>query len=84
MGLLILSIVGALFGWLATIILRVEDGKGILAHALAGTAGSVVTGLFVGKGAIFGTVSGMALLWAVIGSIVAIGLFSFVRRRAIR
>ena len=84
MGLLILIVVGALLGWLATIILRIEDGRTILANALVGMLGSLVTGLIAGNGAIFGTVSGIALLWAVAGSAVAIGLFNFVRQSAYR
>jgi len=84
MGLLILTVVGALLGWLATIILRIEDGRTILVNALVGVLGSLVTGLIAGNGAVFGTVSGIALLWAVLGSAVAIGLFNLVRQRAYR
>lgn len=84
MGLLILVVVGALLGWLATIILRIEDGRSILANALVGILGSLITGLIAGNGAIFGTVSGLALLWAVLGSIVSIGLFNLFRQRAYR
>ena len=82
MGLLILVVVGALLGWLATIILRIEDGRSILANALVGVLGSLVTGLIAGNGAVFGTVSGVALLWAVLGSVGAIGVFNLIRQRA--
>ena len=82
--MLILIVVGALLGWLATIILRIEDGRNILANALVGVLGSLVTGLIAGDGAIFGTVSGIALLWAVLGSVASIGLFNLVRQRAYR
>lgn len=84
MGLLILIVVGALLGWLATIILRIENGRGILANALVGVLGSLVAGLIAGNGAIFGTVSGAALLWAVAGSAVLIALFNLVRQKAYR
>ena len=84
MGLLILVVVGALLGWLATIILRIEDGRTILANALVGVLGSLVTGMVAGNGAILGTVSGVALLWAVLGSVVTIGLFNLFRQRAYR
>jgi len=84
MGFLILIVVGALLGWLATIILRIEDGKDILANSLVGVLGSLVTGLIAGNGAVFGTVSGIALLWAVLGSVVSIGLFNLVRQKAYR
>ena len=81
MGLLILVVVGALLGWLATIILRIEDGRGIMLSAAAGIAGSVVTGLVVGSGAILGTITGATLLWAVVGSAAAIAALHFFRRR---
>ena len=84
MGLLILIVVGALLGWLATIILRIEDGRSILSNALAGVAGSLIVGLVAGNGAIVGSVSGIALLWAVLGSVIAIGLFNLVRQYAYR
>ena len=84
MGLLILLVVGALLGWLATIILRIEDGRSILANALVGVLGSLIVGAIAGNGAVFGTVSGVALLWAVLGSVVAIGLFNLVRQRVYR
>ena len=84
MGLLILLVVGALLGWLATIILRIEDGRSILANALVGVLGSLIVGAIAGNGAVFGTVSGVALLWAVLGSVVAIDLFNLVRQRAYR
>ena len=84
MGLLILLVVGALLGWLATIILRIEDGRSILANALVGVLGSLIVGAIAGNGAVFDTVSGVALLWAVLGSVVTIGLFNLFRQRAYR
>ncbi|HBK15142.1 MAG TPA: hypothetical protein DDZ54_05915, partial [Erythrobacter sp.] len=59
-----------------------EDGRSILANALVGVLDSLVTGLIAGNGAVFGTVSGVALLWAVLGSVVAIGVFNLIRQRA--
>lgn len=81
MGLLILIVVGALLGWLATILLRIEDGRSILLNAAAGIAGSVLTGLIVGTGAILGSITGATLLWAVVGSVVAIAALNFIRQR---
>lgn len=84
MGLLILIVVGAILGWLATIILRIEDGRDILANALVGVLGSLVTGLVAGSGTFIGTISASALLWAVLGSVIAIGAFNLVRQNAYR
>lgn len=82
MGLLILVVVGALLGWLATIILRIEDGRSIAFNTAAGIAGAVVTGIFVGTGAILGAISGATLLWSVLGALVAIAILNLIRRHA--
>ena len=82
MGLLILVVVGAILGWLATIILRIEDGRGILANALVGVLGALLAGLVASNGTFLGAISGIALIWAVAGSVLAIGAFNFIRRRA--
>ena len=82
MGLLILIVVGAILGWLATIVLRIEDGRTIAMNAGVGVLGSLLAGLVASGGSVVGAVSGIALLWAVAGSAVAIGIFNFVRQRA--
>ena len=82
MGLLILIVVGAILGWLATIVLRIEDGRTIAINAGVGVLGSLLAGLVASGGSVVGAVSGIALLWAVVGAAVAIGIFNFVRQRA--
>ena len=82
MGLLILIVVGAILGWLATIVLRIEDGRTIAMNAGVGVLGSLLAGLVASSGSVVGAVSGIALLWAVVGAAVAIGIFNFVRQRA--
>ena len=84
MGLLILIVVGAILGWLATIVLRIEDGRNIATNAAVGVAGSLLAGLIAGNSSIVGAISGIALLWAVMGSIVALGAFNLLRQRAAR
>ncbi len=84
MGLLILTLVGAVLGWLATIILRIEDGGRIVAHALVGIAGSLLAGLLGGNGSILGGVSGPTLAWATLGTLVALAAFNVLRRHVAR
>ncbi len=84
MGLLILIVVGAILGWLATIVLRIEDGRNIATNAAVGVAGSLLAGLIAGNGSIVGAISGIALLWAVMGAILVIGAYNFLRRRVDR
>ncbi|MEZ5680786.1 MAG: GlsB/YeaQ/YmgE family stress response membrane protein [Erythrobacter sp.] len=84
MGLLILIIVGAIFGWLATILLRIEDGRGILTNALVGVLGAFVAGLIAGNGVFLGALSGVALLWSALGAVIALTVFNLVKQRAFR
>ena len=84
MGLIILVVTGALLGWLGTIALKIEDGRAILLNVLAGIAGSLVVGIATSGGVFLGAIRGSTLLWAVLGAIVAIGLYNFVRQRAVR
>ena len=84
MGLIILVVTGALLGWLGTIALKIEDGRAILRNVLAGIAGSLVLGIATSGGVFLGAIRGSTLLWAVLGAIVAIGLYNFVRQRAVR
>lgn len=48
MGLLFMLIVGAILGWLAAILLRIEAPRGILLNIAAGVAGALLMGLFIG------------------------------------
>lgn len=82
MGLVILIIVGAILGWLATILLRIEDSRGVLLNMAAGTVGSVGAGLIAGPGTVFGGVSAVALLWALLGGALLIAALYLVRLRA--
>lgn len=84
MGLLILIVVGAILGWLATILLRIEDGRDILTNALVGVLGAILAGMIAGNGVFLGALSGMALLWSVIGAVVALVIFNLARQHAFR
>jgi uncharacterized membrane protein YeaQ/YmgE (transglycosylase-associated protein family) len=48
MGLLFMIVVGAILGWLAAIILRIEAPRGILLNIAAGVVGALLTGLVIG------------------------------------
>jgi uncharacterized membrane protein YeaQ/YmgE (transglycosylase-associated protein family) len=48
MGFLFMLIVGAILGWLAAIVLRIEAPRGILLNIAAGVAGALLMGLFIG------------------------------------
>lgn len=84
MGLIILIVSGALLGWLATIAMQIEDGRRILRNVVAGIVGSLAVGMATSGGVFLGAIKASTLLWAVLGAIVAIGLYNVVRERALR
>lgn len=47
MGVIFLIIAGGMFGWMAAIIARVEDGRGLPLNLAAGVLGALVAGLAI-------------------------------------
>jgi uncharacterized membrane protein YeaQ/YmgE (transglycosylase-associated protein family) len=83
MGLIILIAVGAILGWLASIILRIDDRQGILLNVAAGVGGASISGLFTRGGSILAGISGFELLVGVAGSIVLLVLLNLIRKLVI-
>jgi uncharacterized membrane protein YeaQ/YmgE (transglycosylase-associated protein family) len=84
MGLVLLVVLGALLGWLAAIIMRAEDTKGILLNVLAGIGGALVAGLVVnpllGKsGLLEGRYHADGLLVSLLGSLCVLLLLNLLR-----
>lgn len=84
MGLIVLIVVGGLLGWLATIILKIEDGRSIARSMIAGVFGSLAIGLILTRGNMLGGVSTATLLFAMLGGVVSIALYVVYRRRTVR
>lgn len=90
MGLLFMVVVGAILGWLAAIMLKIEAPRGILLNITAGVAGALLTGLFVGP-LLLGSASLLSgyyrvgsLLLSLVGSLVVIATFNVFWRRQLR
>lgn len=83
MGLIILILTGALLGWLATILLMIEEGALVRRNVLAGLIGSVVTGLVMSGGLFLGTIMPLTLLYAATGAIMLIAIYNVVRWKAL-
>ena len=83
MGLIILIVTGALLGWLATIALRIEEGRAILRNVVTGIVGSLGVGLATSGGVFLGAIRASTLLWAALGAIILIGLYNIVREKAL-
>ena len=81
MGLIILVVVGAVLGWLGSILLRREDRCAILTMAGAGIVGALVASAVLGNANLLAGTGAYDLLWAVIGAVVAIGIADVARQR---
>lgn len=80
MALILLIVIGAILGWLASIITRTEDRNGILTDMGVGVAGSLVAGLLVSNSSIIGGLSATALLAAIAGSVLALAALLLIQR----
>jgi uncharacterized membrane protein YeaQ/YmgE (transglycosylase-associated protein family) len=81
MALLVLIVLGATLGWLASILARTEAPGDILRQVALGLLVSVVAGEIVNDGAMIGSLSFLALGVALGGSIVALVLYHAITRR---
>ncbi|MBO0749994.1 MAG: GlsB/YeaQ/YmgE family stress response membrane protein [Porphyrobacter sp.] len=86
MGLLFMIVVGAILGWLAAIVLKIEAPRGILLNMAAGVVGALLMGLFIGP-LLLGSASLLSgyyyvdsLLLSLVGSLIVIaGLNVYMR-----
>ncbi len=84
MGLIILTVVGAVLGWLASILLEQEDSSTILSSIAAGIAGAWVAAIIAGGAPLHSGLGGLQLVWATLGALVAIVVLNLVRQRVLR
>lgn len=72
MGLLIVSVVGSILGWLAAIVLDRDLRGGTAVCAGSGVVGAIAGALLVGGVPLLLGVSAAQLLWSVLGGLFAI------------
>ena len=82
MGLIIFLVIGALLGWLAAIVQRIEDGRGVMMNIGAGAVGAVAGGLIANHGSILSGVSAISIPAAMAGTVVLVGILALFRSRA--
>ncbi|ANU06933.1 GlsB/YeaQ/YmgE family stress response membrane protein [Paraurantiacibacter namhicola] len=85
MGVLFLIIVGAILGWLASIITRAESRQAILLNVGVGIAGAFIAGLvlnplFGGHSLLGQRYDVLALLIALLGSVIFLVALNLTRR----
>ena len=83
MGLIILIAVGAILGWLASIIIRLDDQHEISLNVAVGAGGALVSSLLVKSDSILVGISAGALLVGVAGSIMSLVLINLIRQGVI-
>ncbi|WP_374407799.1 GlsB/YeaQ/YmgE family stress response membrane protein [Pelagerythrobacter sp.] len=81
MGLIIFLVTGALLGWLAAIVQRIENGRGIMANVGAGALGAVAGGLIANQGSILSGVSPISIPIAIIAALAVLGILGLFRNR---
>jgi uncharacterized membrane protein YeaQ/YmgE (transglycosylase-associated protein family) len=79
MGLIVLLTVGAVLGWVGSIVLRHDRAKAIFTDIAAGVFGAVCAGAIASSESVLAGISGRAFLIAFAGAIGVIAAFNFVR-----
>ncbi|HEY0269618.1 MAG TPA: GlsB/YeaQ/YmgE family stress response membrane protein [Sphingomonas sp.] len=82
-GLLLWLVVGAVVGWLASIIMR--DNNGLLMDIVVGIVGAFVGGLIFGRGTINdGVLTLNTFLVSLVGAVILLAIVNLVRRNSLR
>jgi len=84
MALLVLIVLGATLGWLASILARTEAPGAILRQVALGLAVSVIAGEIANEGTMIGSLSFLGLGVALASCLVALVLYHAIGRRRAR
>lgn len=80
MGWIILILVGAVIGWLASMIMSTDEQQGALGNIIIGIVGSLLGSwlfgsvLGIGGATVAGTLSLWGIIWGVVGAAVLIAI----------
>ena len=80
MGIIIILIIGALVGWLASMLMR--TGGGILFDIVVGIVGALIAGFLFGGGAsiLNAPFSLMSILLSLVGAVILLAIVKLIRR----
>ena len=76
-------IVGAVAGWLASIVMKTNSSQGLLADIIVGVIGGLIGGFLLTQLGVGGAVTGInltSILVAFIGAVILLGILRLVRR----
>ena len=80
MGWIILILVGALIGWIASRIMNTDEQQGAFANIIIGIVGSILGSwlfgsvLGIGSAGAAGSLSLWGIIWGIVGSVVLIAI----------
>ncbi len=78
-------VMGALVGWLASLIMRTNAQQGCLLNILVCVVGAFIAGLLFNRGTINqGNFSLAGLLISLVGAVILLGVVNLVRRGSVR
>ena len=84
-NLIVWVIVGAVAGWLASIVMKTNQSQGLLADIVVGIIGGLIGGWLLTALGVGGAVTGLnlgSLLTAFIGAVILLAILRLVRRGA--
>jgi len=89
MNFIIWLIVGGLLGWLASLIMKTDAQQGVFLNIVVGIVGAMVGGLFLSPLLGVSTInsanfSAGGLFVSLLGALILLAVFNFVRRRSLR
>jgi uncharacterized membrane protein YeaQ/YmgE (transglycosylase-associated protein family) len=84
MGLIIILVVGALVGWVASMIMR--TGGGIVFDIVVGIVGALLAGFLFGGGAsiINAPLNVTSIIYSLVGAIILLAIVKLIRRGSAR
>jgi uncharacterized membrane protein YeaQ/YmgE (transglycosylase-associated protein family) len=83
-GFLILLLVGAGVGWLASIFMATDAEQGALLNIVVGIIGALIGGLIFGRDIIDNPLSLTAILSSFVGAVILLAIVNLVRRGRVR
>jgi uncharacterized membrane protein YeaQ/YmgE (transglycosylase-associated protein family) len=84
MSLIIWLVLGGVIGWLASIIMRTDAQQGMILNVIVGIVGAFLGGFLFNRNLNNYDFSLPALLTALVGAVVLLGIVNLVRRGSVR
>lgn len=84
MGFLVLLVLGAVLGWLASIVVLADNGSDVARNVATGAGGALIGSALVSTDSLLVGVSPAALLAGIVVAAIALGGLNFARFRTAR